>query len=307
MDNIINKINDRCEEMNYTFLGFVNNTYKNNKSKLMLQCNKDLHIWQPTYVSFISKKTGCPKCSNTIKKTKDVIKSDIIKICSDKNFEFIGFNNEKINTKSKFNVKCLKDGHIWQPNYNNFVIKNSGCPVCGNTLMRSEESAINVINKICSEKKYKFNGFIGGSYSGAKVRLNVKCIHCNFTWNPVYRNFIHNNSGCPNCRKSKGELTIIKYLNEKNINFVEQMRFDECKDNRSLPFDFYLPEYNICIEFDGSQHFIPKKIWGGVDNLILIQKHDEIKNKFCIENNIKLMRINYKQNIVNELNNGLIN
>lgn len=302
MDNIIlNKINKRCEEKNYTFLGFDNGNYKNTNTRLILQCNKDLYIWQPTYVAFIHSKTGCPKCSNTIKKTKDEMILDIIKICSDKEFEFIGFVDEKINTKSKFEVRCLKDNHVWQPNYNNFVIKNSGCPVCGNTLMRSEDSALNIINELCDEKNYKFNGFIGDSYSGANVKLNVACNHCNCKWTPSYYNFVHNNSGCPNCRKSKGELTIVKYLKENNIKFLQQKTFEKCKDKKLLQFDFYLPNHNTCIEFDGSQHFIPKEIWGGDDNLKSIQKRDEIKNNFCIENNIKLLRISYKQNIIDEL------
>lgn len=302
MDNtILRKINARCKEKNYMFRGFVSGVYSNNKSKLILQCNRDLHIWQPTYVSFISNKTGCPKCCGTIKKSKEEMISSIVRICSNKKYKFLGFADVQVNTKSKFEIQCLKDMHIWQPNYNNFITKNSGCPVCGDTLMRSEESAIKIITEICVEKNYVFNGFVGDSYSGSDVKLFLKCNHCKCEWMPVYYNFTHNNSGCPNCRKSKGELTIIKYLKEHNIKFLQQKTFNNCKDKKLLQFDFYLPEHNICLEFDGSQHFISKKIWGGDNNLKLIQKHDEIKNKFCIENNINLLRINYKQNILNEL------
>lgn len=305
--NFLNKISNRCTEKNYTFCGFVNGTYKNNKSKLILQCNSDLHIWQPTYVSFILNKTGCPKCSGTIKKTKKEMISNIIKVCTNKNYKFLGFIDESVNTKSKFEIQCSKDNHVWQPNYNNFIIKDSGCPVCGDTLIRSEESAIKIITKICNEKNYIFNGFIGDSYSGAEVRLYLKCNHCDCEWIPMYYNFVHNNTGCPNCRKSKGELIIIKYLKEHNIKFLQQKTFKNCKDKKLLQFDFYLPKYNVCIEFDGSQHFISKKIWGGDNNFKLIQKHDETKNNFCNENNINLLRINYKENIINKLNDELIN
>jgi len=300
-DDMLNKIHNRCIEKNYTFCGFVNDKYENNKSKLVLQCNKDSYKWQPTYTSFIDNKTGCPKCYGKIKKSKDEMMLDILNTCSKKGYRFIEFMGKELNSKSKFSVQCLKDYHIWQPSYNNFIIKNSGCPVCGDTLMRTEESAMEIIIKTCNNKNYTFDGFVGNYYSGAKVKLNLKCNHCNCEWMPAYYNFIHNNSGCPNCRKSKGELIIAEYLKERNIEFFQQKTFKECKDKRLLRFDFYLPLYNMCIEFDGSQHFISKKVWGGDNHLKIIKIHDDAKNMFCIENNISLLRINYKENVINKL------
>lgn len=60
----------------------------------------------------------------------------------------------------------------------------------------------------------------------------------------------------------------------------------------SLPFDFYLPKLNMCIEFDGKQHFIQHRKCA---DLLEIKKRDEIKNIYCKENNIILHRINYKE------------
>lgn len=65
-----------------------------------------------------------------------------------------------------------------------------------------------------------------------------------------------------------------------------------------LPFDFYLPSYNIVIELDGEQHFKPVR-FGGISHKEAIEQfkirklHDKIKNQFCKNNNIRLVRIPY--------------
>ena len=90
-----------------------------------------------------------------------------------------------------------------------------------------------------------------------------------------------------------------------NIDFKFQKKFDGCKGiRRKLPFDFYLTEYNICIEFDGRQHHKPVK-FNGMDlkrATEIFEKtkiNDNIKNLYCKDNDIKLLRIPYweKDNI----------
>lgn len=76
-------------------------------------------------------------------------------------------------------------------------------------------------------------------------------------------------------------------------------------NERLLPFDFYLTNLNICIEYDGIQHFKPINIFGGLNGFILTKNNDEIKTSYCKENNIKLIRISYNdikiiKNILNE-------
>lgn len=110
-----------------------------------------------------------------------------------------------------------------------------------------------------------------------------------------------NGNGCPKCRESKGEKIIRGYLIENNFNFISQHKFPDCKDIKTLPFDFYLPEHNICIEFDGRQHYEVIDRWGGVEGLKDQQKKDKIKNKYCENNKIKLFRISYKESIYNKL------
>jgi len=110
---------------------------------------------------------------------------------------------------------------------------------------------------------------------------------------------------CPTCKSSYGVRKIIKYLTENNIDFVREYEFDECKNIKKLPFDFYLPNLNACIEFDGDHHDRVLYHWGGEIQFNEVQKRDGIKNNFCKNNNIPLLRIKdkHKDNIEEILNN----
>ena len=72
------------------------------------------------------------------------------------------------------------------------------------------------------------------------------------------------------------------------------MRFDDCKNKNTLPFDFYIPSLNVAIEYDGIQHYEPVDIFGGQEQFEIQQKNDNIKNEYCKNNNLKLYRISYK-------------
>ena len=124
-------------------------------------------------------------------------------------------------------------------------------------------------------------------------------------------NNILNGFGCPQCNESKGERQVRQWLEQHGIVYEFQKPFVECSDIKCLPFDFYLPQYNTCIEYDGEQHFRPVD-FGGEGEIIalqkfkIVQKHDVIKNKYCENNNIPLLRIPYFKNTEEELNNFFI-
>lgn len=93
--------------------------------------------------------------------------------------------------------------------------------------------------------------------------------------------------------KSSGEEKCKQVLQKAQIKYKTQYKFSNCKNILPLPFDFYLPDYNICIEYDGQQHFKPISIFGGEEDFKKRQRNDEIKNQYCKDNNIKLIRIPY--------------
>lgn len=100
------------------------------------------------------------------------------------------------------------------------------------------------------------------------------------------------------CVLSLGEEKIIKLLIANKIKFQSQKTFEDCKfidTNAKAKFDFYLPDYNCLIEFDGIQHFYAQetsKIFTK-EKLKRTQEHDAFKNQYCLNNNIILIRIPY--------------
>jgi len=67
------------------------------------------------------------------------------------------------------------------------------------------------------------------------------------------------------------------------------------------PFDFYLPIHNICIEYDGEQHYRSILKFGGDDSFLKLQKRDKIKTLYCKIRGIKLIRIRFDENIEERL------
>jgi hypothetical protein len=104
-----------------------------------------------------------------------------------------------------------------------------------------------------------------------------------------------------NLKQSSNEHIIENFMKQNKIKFVKQYKFSDCKNKRCLPFDFYLPDNNLCIEFDGRQHFESISYFGGIKGLIKRKINDDIKTNYCKNNNIKLLRISYKENITDKL------
>lgn len=107
----------------------------------------------------------------------------------------------------------------------------------------------------------------------------------------------HSQLSCGCMKRSAGETLIAEYLNRYNIKYESEKYFSGCinpKTNGRLRFDFYLLDYNLCIEFDGRQHFEDCKwAWTKEVKAEEIRYRDNIKNKFCKNNNIHLLRIPY--------------
>ena len=116
-----------------------------------------------------------------------------------------------------------------------------------------------------------------------------------------------NGNGCPICSESRGERKVRLYLESNKIEYEIEKRFEGCRYKNPLLFDFYLPQYNLCIEFDGEQHFIPHDFNSKeteerkLENLKIVQLRDQIKNDYCKTNGINLLRIRYDENVEEKL------
>jgi very-short-patch-repair endonuclease len=181
-------------------------------------------------------------------------------------------------------IKIIYNGVIYEQAPNNHL---NYAPELRNT--QTLENFIECSKKIHGGK-YTYDKSI---YINRTTKMIITCPkHGDFEQKPG----VHlKGSGCPVCNESRGESSIRKYLNINKIDFKTQKTFKGCQYVSLLKFDFYLPNHNICIEFDGIQHFEAFEFFGGEEALLKNMERDAIKNQYCTDNNIKLLRIEYDQ------------
>ena len=167
----------------------------------------------------------------------------------------------------------------------------NGCKKCAINAMTTDEF-IDKAKEIHGDKyDYSLVNYIGIDYT-----VNIICKKHGEFIQIAYHHL--KGSGCPICKESKGERLVAKILDFYNIKYIRQKSFSDLKDKRLLYFDFYLPEYNYCIEYDGEQHYKVSRFFKDKEEayklLIDNQRRDKIKNEYCISNNIPLLRLTYK-------------
>ena len=144
--------------------------------------------------------------------------------------------------------------------------------------------------------------------SGYKY-YNYQCLNDGYVGR-IREDHLMTGHACPICNNSIGEKNVIKYLEEHQIDFIPQYTFDNCQYIKQLHFDFYLPNYNACVEFDGIHHYKPVDFAGkgmewAKEQFEYVLLRDQIKNEYCKDNNIPLCRIKYTQDIKSVLDNFL--
>jgi hypothetical protein len=203
-----------------------------------------------------------------------------------------------IDSHTKIKIICPLHGIFeHKPNWH---LNGVSCRGCSDELKFNKRRMDNKVfierSRLIHGDKY---GYTKTEYHNARTKVNITCKkHGDFKQKPQHH---MNGSGCPICKSSKGEIEIQKFLTTNDIKFIKEHKFDGCFDVKKLPFDFYLPELNICIEYDGIQHFNPNHFFGGFSYHTKLKRHDEIKTLYCINNKINIIRIRYNENVVEKL------
>lgn len=238
---------------------------------------------------------GCDKCTrkNVGKKFK-YSQSEYEKIVY-KNNPTIKILGEYTSATNPIDCKCLVCGHKWSPIADSLSRKKySSCPICAiklnaNNLRKTLDTYINEV--------YTINPYIKvvGNYISNNTPLEHECLFCKHHWFTTPSNILQG-SGCPVCSLSHGEREIMKILDLYKIKYKPQKTFVGLVGlkNGLLSYDFYLPQYNLLIEFQGEQHEKPHSgIFGGKKQFIIQQQHDKRKREYAKRHNIKLLEIWY--------------
>ena len=252
----------------------ISTEYKNTDSKLDLICPNG-HKYSVTFYNFKKRGRRCPECNGSPKydynKVKNIIEEE----------RYILLSDTYASSKQHLEIMC-NEGHKYKATFNNFQ-RGTRCPHCFGKFRHSYDYVKNIIE----ETGYRL---LSNNYVNVESKLMFKCPK-GHEFNMNYNNF-QQGQRCPKCiRKSKGELKIEDILNENNIEYISQYKYDDCRNKKPLPFDFYLPLYDLLIEYDGEQHFDIKHSFGDEESFWETVVNDSIKNQYCEDNNIKLVRI----------------
>jgi len=265
--------------------------YINAKTKVKIIC--------PIHGKFIQTPSrhlnsyGCHKCATiaTHNTQRSSIDEYITKANHIHNNKYDYSKVEYKGLHEKINIICPKHG-IFNQLANNHI-RGHGCPICGidsssASQLKSHEQFIN--ESLILNPDYDYSKTV---YLGDKFKVTICCpIHGAFEQIPSSH---LQGRRCPKCKESKGEHKICQWLNYHNIVYNREFKFDKCKYKSRLPFDFYIPSLNMCIEYDGEHHFKEIKHFGGKHKFIITQLKDSIKTKYCTDNNITLLRIPYTE------------
>ena len=288
--------------------------YVKSKEKLLIECRVEGHEPFPQRANDHLNGHGCKLCGiKTLSEKQKMTLKEFIeeanKVHGKGRYDYSKVNY--INMDTEVIIICPNHDEPYEfPQKPHDHLQRKGCPICGRKVA-IEKHRLTLQEFI--ERAYKKYGI--GRYDYSKVKYTTMntlvCIICpNHNepyefWKTPHNHL--NGVGCPLCNESIGNNKIRMFLINNNIKFENEKTFDNCEYIKQLRFDFYVQQYNLCIEFDGEQHF-EKVNWDGKmtdeemeENLKLNQFRDQIKNDYCKNNGINLLRIRYDENVEEKL------
>ncbi len=294
--------------------------FKYNYSKVVYKTNNEhVIIICPIHGEFSQRprlhlsKAGCKLCGNSIiSKNLKMSLEEFIKKSKEIHDNRYDYSKTILNgSATKIEIICPIHGSFWKsPNKH---LQKQGCKNCSNIIkngkIRLDLSEFINRSNIIHKHKYNYSKTV---YHHSRIKV---CIIC-----PNHGEFFQvpeshmKGEGCRKCNSSKGEILIENILNKNNIKYIKEKCFDDLRSpkNGKLRFDFYLPDFNCCIEFDGIYHFPPtekmlssKSCRHSFDMYMETKFRDIIKNNYCNYKSIKLIRIPYfKFKTINEIINN---
>jgi hypothetical protein len=261
--------------------------YKNTETKIKIICPIHGEFLQSPHSHLGGK--GCPKCAGKNQTEDDFIRKAQEVHGNKYDYSQLNFKN----MSSPVTIICPIHGKFTQ-NVGHHL-NGHGCFECGSE-KKIENRRMSIDDFVKQSQEIHGDKYDYSKTENVKSNKDLTTIIC-----PVHGEFLQSRNshlrgrGCPLCRESKGEKLINNLLKQNGINFERQYRFDDCTNKFEkfcvkLPFDFYLPDLNVAIEYDGVQHFVPSF---GPRSFEITQRNDKFKNNYCRRKNIKLIRIPY--------------
>lgn len=274
----------------YTFL----DQYQGVLTKLRAKHNKCGHIYEVAPGNFL-RGHYCPYCNGNTGKTDAQFKQEVYDLVGDKYV----FLDNYINRKAKLRVKHNKCGNIYKVTPSNFL-NGKRCHYCNGSIKKTNTQFKKEIYNLVGNEYIFLDKYVTN-----KIKLRVKHTKCSKVYMVNPSNFLYGYR-CPYCNSPKGEAIINKLLKSLGISYEYQKTFDGLKDNQSLSYDFYIPDQNILIEYQGIQHYEPVDYFGGEDKFKVQQKHDQMKSDYAKSHNYNLIAVPYTEDTFSKIKKYLI-
>lgn len=295
--------NDEYEIINFSTAG-NRSTY----TFLHKTCGKSFKITRKLFRDKNGKEL-CPHCFHArgVKHTIEELK-ERVKNMTNGDYEILSDSYKAITDKLLFLHKSC--GRTFEASPAHFLHDGTRCPVCAwNNRKRTTEDFLATLKRYTGDEIE-----IVSNYKDWNTEMEFRHTKCGNTFKRLPKDMIKNcreNFGafCPYCSvMSIGEREIKKYLDASNVPYIYNRSIEGCKMISPLRFDFIIYEnekkdkIKYLLEFDGPQHFDVRRDFGSPEEHEETLKRDATKNKFCEENDLKLIRINYKdEHLIKEI------
>lgn len=263
-----------------------NNKY--NKKVFICDCDcgtKDYSVPKIRLTTGKTKSCGCGRNPITFD-TNELVGKTVGKF---KVLEFIGKNEKSV---PMYKCKCECGNTVEVNGYN---LKSGSSTNCG-CVRKETLSKVKKLEEIPSGTKVGLLTVLyenGKDPSGHYFVYRCKCQCGNEV--DIRSTYLRHTkvTSCGKCTTSYNNALIESVLIKYKMDFLKEHAFTDSDEMSRLRYDFYVPKFNLCIEYDGEHHYYPIPGIVSEKTFESIVKNDEIKNKFCEENNIHLLRIPY--------------
>lgn len=275
----------------------ISEKYENHSSKLDIKCKCGNHM----NVSFNAFRKGNGICHNCFKKENPFhlkFKLEDIKSYIEDNSNAKLMSNEYIDCFSHLNIMC-ECGREYSCSFAHIKQQDKiQCPKCAikHTSDKNRLSFEEIEKRIKDIYGDEYDLVSIDNYQNFKKgTITVRHNTCGNTYSTLLHTMIVKNRRCKICERNEslGVKKLSGWLNSQEIEYIREYTFEDCKHLKKLPFDVYIPSLNLCIEYDGQQHFKPVRKFGGEEGFKVAKLRDGIKNGYCKDNNINLLRIKY--------------
>lgn len=204
------------------------------------------------------------------------------------------------NVSSRVSCKCKKCGNEWGC-YAYNLVAGHGCKKCGYKTVSKKKAIYDKESFDVKLAEITDEVVCVGEYTRIHKKALFECCKCGHQFRTTPHNILQG-SRCPKCSISKGEVAVSKSLEENNISYIPQKKFDGLigVGGRKLSYDFFLPDYNILIEYQGRGHYEPvnfanRERLTGEQQFEKQIEHDKRKRNYAKENGYELIEIPYQQ------------